>query len=316
MNRLRSRRGQEAGPCVNWGSRTASLLLIFWLPLWLCGCHSVHYRDLVVPILRTGLVDPREGQIVVRQVDAKNGQPASNVVVSILSAQHPLQLRTDAQGIMRLPLVLTYLEENPRPKHNHRGRLTVNFTSTAAFSFGTNEHQETVALHDKFTLTNESVIVYYPVGLGTAARETLRELQRGRDFLAQSLGIPPRPWGVVLPPEKRTNVDYVVTGTNPGRQVWSYAVAELQSGRLAQINTHEWTEQTLDPSLGLYEADRRSRFIGDGLAEWMAWRHAGLPENYTKNLESLVQEKKTKVDLLRQLQSIHGGRMSALPSSA
>ena len=279
----------------------------------LCGCHTVRYRDVAVPILKSGLVDPQARQIALTQVDAKSGQPATNVVISILSSQHPRKLRTDAQGVVFLPLAEVYFQENPRLKHDYRGKLIMNFTSTGTFSFGTNQQQQIVSLKDKFTLTNGNLCVYYPLGLGTAARQTMRELLGSRDDIARILGVQPLPWGIVILPEKATNMDYVVTGMSGGPHIWSYSVAELDGGSLAQINTHEWTEQTLDQSLHLHDADRRNRFVLDGLAEWMAWRHAGLPPKYGISLEDLAHAGTRKVDLLKKFQSI---RIQGVPSFA
>lgn len=68
-------------------------------------------------------------------------------------------------------------------------------------------------------------------------------------------------------PVKEKGRDAVLSHAPGYPHLWGFGVPDLKSGRMAQINLHEWVEHTLNKELEIYRFDRRNRFIGDGLAE-------------------------------------------------
>lgn len=101
------------------------------LVILLSGCQTHRYNNVVKPILESGFVDPRAEAISLQMLDSKSGKPAGGVTVFILSTNQPMQLISDSNGWIQLPILEAWRRENPRLTNDYPKRLTVRATFTA-----------------------------------------------------------------------------------------------------------------------------------------------------------------------------------------
>jgi len=186
---------------------------------------------------------------------------------------------------------------------DHKRPVALSFLSTLQVRTA-HRKAEYTSPEGKAVIGTDRFRVWYPHGCEADAKAAAKLLSEQQELIAKVTGLRPTQWGIIVVPEKRKDTRYVVSETGTGFFVWCYSKAEIAGGRFAKVNIHEWTENTIDHHLQLHRADRRNRFICDGLAEYAAFRHAGIGKNYAAALEALHKTNIRSVNLFKKFRSV------------
>lgn len=174
-------------------------------------------------------------------------------------------------------------------------------------------------------LEGDGFAVYYPKEMLASAKQSLQELQKQRNFLAECFGMEPAQFGVNLvacdswpslfslsasanlpgwnqsPGLRRENpfaglgvLNQVTIQADPARAVFSWSPGWHDNDLVQWINLHEWAELSLvQEELRLHRSDAkgRNRFFADGLAEYTAFHYLNGRTAFSgkDNLERLLR---------------------------
>ena len=156
---------------------------------------------------------------------------------------------------------------------------------------------------DRDSILTDKFQVWYDPACKDDAMAAQSLLARQYELIAKTTGLGPVKWGIIVIGEKHENTTHIVPETGTGSSVWCYSRSEISGGHFARVNTHEWTEGTIGRHLRLYEVDPRNRFIGDGLAEYVAFLHVGVSDDYLAPLETLHASGVRSVNLLKEFRA-------------
>lgn len=238
--------------------------------------------------------------------DADTGDPLSDARLVIGTEPETLVLETDQLGQVLIETDSELLKENPivRIEPSDRAVLEANISGSLRGS-----PMKSVQLHsasDLEKLGDARSAVFYPPQDLRFARKVNAQLLRCREGIESILSLDPIRLSVILGPESDESHVMYLTATAPGYQVtWLCFRNEWDSGEFLRTIAHEWTESTLTTRLSLYD-DPRNRFIGDGLAEFVAWKLYGITDEYGERLSPDQMDDQESIDLLSAFQVIPG----------
>ena len=181
-------------------------------------------------------------------------------------------------------------------------------------------------------LEGDGFAVYYPKEMLDSAKQSLQELQKQRNFLAECFGMEPAQFGVNLvagdswpslfslsasanlpgwnqsPGLRHENpfaglgvLNQVTIQADPERAVFSWSPGWHDNDLVQWINLHEWAELSLvQEELRLHRSDAkgRNRFFADGLAEYAAFHYLNGRTAFSGkgNLERLLRYGIRRID--------------------
>ena len=236
--------------------------------------------------------------------DDDTGDPLPDARLVIGTEPEALVLETDQLGQVLIETDPELWKENPlvRIEPTDRAALSANISGSLRGS-----PMKSVQLHsasDRKKLGDARSAVFYPPEDLSLARKVNAQLRRCREEIESILGLEPIRLSVLLGPESDERHVLYLTATAPGYQVtWLCFKNDWNSGEFLRTLAHEWTESTLTGHLSLYD-DPRNRFIGDGLAEFVAWKLYGIPADYGERLSPDQVGDLETVDLLSAFQAI------------
>lgn len=284
-------------------------LLAAWVGM-VAGCATTggyRYRDLFLLLDRMEVPADRLEALPVFLVEADSGEPARGARVVVETEPEPLVLAGDEAGEVLIPVEAALRRRNPPIRiEPAEAKVRLVVTLSGKLSGREIEAVEVRTAAGKQRLGDSRVAVYHGNGETVLAREVRAGLIRSRQVVRSITGLEPLRWAVVIESApKRPNVLYL-TVPPPGQEsAWICFREEWESGDFLDVNPHEWAEATLTSALGLYD-DPRNRFIGDGLAELVAWKVNGLPEDYGDRLSTEWVGDGAAVDLLTAFQVVPG----------
>ncbi len=288
--------------------RVTQLFVLCLILAVLGGCHRVRYNAVLDPLVSSGILDEQEEAIKLRFTEIDSTAPVADMELKILSRHKPRSLFTDEQGYLELPVDPVYREENPYLKHMAGRKVTLQFGTTMSFnpkSDGSSEFEH-IDLTDKEVRGIDRVKVIFDKPNEAFAHRAFEKMKRHFRAVTEVTSMPPMPWGVVVVPEKKKGMAYVVNQRPDLPYTWSYDLDEIDSGKFDWTNTHEWTESTIGRHLPLHKLDRegRNRIFVDGLADYAAFRVAPIRPSYARLLEKMIEEGVVTVDLTQRFRSM------------
>lgn len=246
-------------------------------------------------------------------VDPKTDQPASGARLIVETEPEELVLEADRVGQVLIPVRSELFLENPSIRIEPEGvnflvrlsgGLMVQSSEKPRFRI---DSVELLSSHEMNKLGDARVAVFYVEVDSALAREILPELRRTRGVVKTTLGLEPRSWAVMVGGEQQEPGVFYLTVPAPGYDsTWSCFREEWKRGQFLDVNVHEWVETTLTSRLATLYDDPRNRFIGDGLAELVAWRACGLRDNYGDSLSPALLGNRETVDLLADFRVMSG----------
>lgn len=260
-------------------ARTLPLVLTaFAVSAGLLGCHRVYYNQIVGTAVQTGFVDPHARTITLQLEDWETNEPLPDVRVWIDSDETWFEGVTNAEGYVTLPLHPLLFINNPRLRHDTDRRVRLSFRGTMSLTLGEHTPPRYVSPDGLARVSNDAAELFVASDQREAARAVFRRLGEHHDAVAETLGLRPVPWSVILitgDPDHKGG--YTTATLDNGRTPWIYTWAEIDSGRFDNVNPHEWAESTIGHALSLHDADPhgRNRVFIDGLAELAAFRLTG-----------------------------------------
>lgn len=165
------------------------------------------------------------------------------------------------------------------------------YRSRMTFSglLGQDVQEVRVCLEGRQSLANRWNRVYYEEPDEAAAElapRVLAVLTQQQQMLSALLGVSPGYFGAAIVQKADHPARYVIADQVPGWTVWVLELADTSALSLAgeiddlyHTMMHERTEEAVIRALGadrreLYDLNGRTRWIGDGLAEYAGWRFA------------------------------------------
>lgn len=239
-----------------------------------------------------------------RLVDPENGAPLAGVRVRVLSSKHPLELISDSDGAIWLPMREDLERENPRIVIDRVGSTSLVWSFTASGETG-NRRTRYLTLKDLRAIRTGDFHIYYSPGCEAAAGRVHEELQQQYRAIRSVTGLSPVKWAVAIVDTKDPGTDYFVVPETVALPVWCCSRQEIADGSFAKDNAHEWAQCSIDGRLRLADADIRNRFITDGLSEYIVFTHIGMRREYVKALEELQGDGYAAVDLLDKFRCLH-----------
>jgi hypothetical protein len=259
-----------------------------FLTAYSAGC-ARNYMDIVGPIHTGGVLGSHARCLDVQLLDGRTAAPLPDVEVTIGSSSHPVDLVSDADGWVRLPLRTEFVEENPPVFIRHPGPVDLHVAPmSSGRPAGRWDAVRCVSLDGMKSLEAGPLRVWCIEGQTARAAAVMNVLERQGALITEMTGLQPPAWGVVLLPQKDRNVQYVPAGQGT-TVAWVHSEGEVSSGEFERDNMRRWTSMTIERTLGLLEADPRNRFICDGLGEWLASQDVGLPDGYGDGLRELQE---------------------------
>jgi hypothetical protein len=152
-------------------------------------------------------------------------------------------------------------------------------------------------------ITTEHFTIWYAPECAEEAETARRSLQLQYDAIKKATALEPVRWAVIIVPEMTPNAIYKVRQPKSATYVMCYPALDVRSGFYSGINAHEWTEMTIARRLNLYAHDRGNRFIGDGIAEYVAYLCDSRHVRDTADLVKLMEKGTRKVNLLREFRA-------------
>jgi hypothetical protein len=288
-----------------------ALLLVFASAanLSCAGARRVRYAKIIRPARIISLADPEEGFFAFSCSDSETHAVLSGVTFEIRSKAGVVELTSDDDGIVRIPVAEELERENPWVVCTRERRTSLNLHRTMSLpSTGPpRTRRERVTTQGKQSIAGNGFSVWFDPGLEDEAAKAATRMEEQRAVISRTIGIDPAPWGVILIETKQEDTTYVTQSPNPGISAWLYARGELNNGRFDATNTHEWTESTLNKALDLPSADPRNRFITDGLAEYVNFLATGRRPQLPKSLKELLDKRISSVNLLKNFQAVSPG---------
>jgi len=263
----------------------------------MAGCaHKCAYMDFVGSLDKAGFIAPGATTLPLQVVDTQ-GQPAAGIEVTVASKTGHIRLVSDSKGMITLPLSDDLRRENPWivPQKGQHGSIMF---LTGGRAIATGEQRVYVSLDDKEKIAGDHFTVWYPPECSAAALAARDVLARQCDLIKRVTGLEPVSWGVVILPEMAKDKSYLAGFA------WCYTAEEVQSTHFAKVNAHEWTEATITHTLRIYDADHANRFIGDGLAEYVAFLDTSTQS--ARSLDGLKQAGRHSFDLLTNFRAVEG----------
>jgi hypothetical protein len=239
------------------------------------------YRTFVRPFEKDGAIasDMRRLRIQVATPDEKT--PIEGFKLIVMSKAEPTLVTSDSHGMIQVPVSATLRRENPLVMTDYKGPVSFYYCGPGTWSVtGTSLgatirgllQSKPVEISTKGmwqTITGDFTVWYCPE-YAPQAKKAEALLSRQYEMIRKTTGLKPINWGVIILPEMHDDIPYVVSCAESGCSAWCYSAKEVDDGRFAEINAHEWTESTIDDQLRIYHYDRSNRFIGDGLAEYVS----------------------------------------------
>jgi len=289
-----------------WDEWLTSVCLLAWCAIavmTLGGCRH-HYMDVAGPVQRFGVLPPGVEVLYIRLVDSRDRLALPGVKVSILSRDSRIDLLSDDSGFIRFPLSDRLADENPVVIIHRKAPTTLLWNVTVTSLHKKNADASYVTTEGKDAITTEGFEIYYMPQCQSDVHAVREELERQQELIREVTGLRPAQWGVIIVPEDDDPVVRVVRQDKPELTLWCYSSGDLSDGKFARVNIHEWTEHTLDSVLGLGQADERNRFILDGLAEYVAFRHTGVAPDDLETLRALRARGVRFVNLLKEFRVV------------
>lgn len=259
----------------------------------------------MTPYWNIGVTPVEFSYMCVHVLDPQNNLPISDVKFTIRSDNGLIELVTDKNGILRIPVSESLRKENPPLIKDYPKKLKLMFGLTGRGSMlNTDREIHIVSLAEKKRIQETTLTVWYSPDHEAEAESVLDQMKRQRQIIEHATGLEPSPWGVILVSEV-TDVNLLFP-LQCGTTVWPFLLDDLKSGRFSRTNTHEWTENTIERHLNLHDKDKmhRNRFVVDGLADYIAFLHAGLPAHYEEPLIKILTDGIEQVNLLKDFQSV------------
>jgi hypothetical protein len=189
------------------------------------------------------------------------------------------EYRMSAKKTLLGVLVVAILLNGCRSPAKHR------FTFSGLFDSSAREVK--VRLNSKRTMKKGKNRVYYPDGKSKElAKDVLRVITEQERMIKDLLGIRPGNFSVAIEQRIPENASYIINNQPRGWSVWPFALKDVHAvshadefDHLYHTMIHERTESAVIKALGfsgkgLYNCNRSTRWIGDGLAEFTAYRFA------------------------------------------
>jgi len=140
-----------------------------------------------------------------------------------------------------------------------------------------------ITWEDKARLSEGNSEIYYSAGNEALAAEALQILCAEEKIIQETLGLKPKKFGIVLHGPMVPHEYEPIVSCPPTYTIWAVAMLVRTNGQPALLDdpkmygtmTHERTEETLTDAVGkngLYVANPQTRWIGDGLAEYLAYK--------------------------------------------
>lgn len=274
------------------------------------GCATsdgYRYRDLFILLDRMEVRPDRLEALPVSLIDAETGEPARGARLIVDTEPAPRVLPGDASGQVLIPVEPGLRRENP-PIRIEPPEARVRLVATLSGSLSGREIASVSvrSAAGRRRMGDAQVAVFYGAGETALARKVRAGLIRSRAVVRSITGLEPPRWAVLIEPGPReANVLYLTVPPPGYESGWLCFREEWDSGDFLDVNPHEWAEATLTSAFGLYD-DPRNRFIGDGLAELVAWRVNGLPPDYGDRLSPEQVGDRETVDLLSAFQVVPG----------
>lgn len=207
------------------------------------------------------------------------------------------------------------------------------YRSRMTFSglLGQDVQEVRVHLEGRRSLANRWNRVYYEEqdeAAADLAPRVLAVLAQQQQMLTALLGVSPGHFGVAIVQKAGYPARYVIADQVPGWTVWVLELADTSALSLAgeiddlyHTMMHERTEEAIIGALGadkreLYDLNARTRWIGDGLAEYAGWRFARQHEpaaalywlaNRRESLRETMDEWHCGSFDLRRFEAVRGG---------
>jgi len=239
------------------------------------------YRTFIRSFEKDGAVGTDARRLRIQVATPEDKTPIEGFKLIVLSKAEPALLTSDSHGMIQVPVSATLRHENPLVMTDYKGPMSFYYCgpetwNVAGTSLGATirglMRNKPVEISTKGmwqTITGDFTVWYCPE-YGPQAKKAEELLRRQYQVIRKTTGLAPVNWGVIILPEMRDDIPYVVSCAESGGRAWCYSAKEVDSGRFAEINAHEWTESTIDDHLRIYHYDRSNRFIGDGLAEYVS----------------------------------------------
>lgn len=285
-----------------------------------CAPSQNRYRDFMV-LPQFGVTPKQLEALPMFLVHADTDAPAPDARMILETKPEPRVLQSDRTGQVMFPLEASLLKQNPpiRIEPNGTGdRLKLMARFSAKFEGSEIRSVRVRSAADLKRLGDSRVAVFHQQRDAALARKVRVDLIRARGVIRSVLGLEPVRWAVILETQGQEENVLYLTVPFAGYHCWRCFRDEWESGEFMDVNPHEWAESTLVDTLDLYD-DPRTRFIGDGLAEFVVWKVNGLPKDYGDRLSPAQVGGRETVDLLSAFQAIPGrfvqrGKIDRIPT--